>query len=225
VRHYSIIILLILLSNSLGAVEDKEFALCKPFSEIAPPRPNIPPLEDDSVHLSADQATVQEKIGISTFRGNVLMQRADQLLKTPLMVYDRQKQTAETDQEFIFWDNNYVVKGVELQLRSENQGEMNDTQYWLLKRRARGEAKKLTQESKDKINLEQASYTTCDPGHEVWRLEADRVTLDNAKGQGTARDVSIRLFDTPVFYFPYISFPLGDERKSGVFVPRIGPSD
>ncbi len=224
-RLHLIIILLILLSNSLGAVEDKEFALCKPFTEIAPPRPDIPPLEDDSVHLSADQATVQEKLGISTFRGNVLMQRADQLLKTPLMVYDRQEQIIETDQNFTFWDNNYVVKGAELQLRSENQGEMNNTQYWLLNQRAWGEAKKLTKDSKDQVNLEQASYTTCDPEHEVWRLQADRVTLDNAKGQGTARDVSIRLFDTPVFYFPYFSFPIGDQRKSGFLVPRIGRSD
>jgi LPS-assembly protein len=227
VRYGNYFILFILLSNSFAAIaeEKKEFALCKPFNKIAPPRPNIPPLEDDLVHLSADQATVQEKLGISTFRGNVLMQRADQLLKTPVMVYDRQKQTIETEQAFTFWDKDYVIKGDKLQLRPENEGEMNNTQYWLLNRRARGDAKKLTKASQDKINLEQASYTTCDPKHEIWRLQADRVTLDTAKDQGTARDVSIRLLNTPVFYFPYFSFPLGDQRKSGFLVPRIGRSD
>src|SRR5258708_23954335 len=30
--------------------------------------------------------------------------------------------------------------------------------------------------------------------------------------------------DTPVFYTPYISFPLGDERKSGVLFPSFGHS-
>ncbi|MDM8563939.1 LPS assembly protein LptD, partial [Candidatus Marithioploca araucensis] len=72
---------------------------------------------------------------------------------------------------------------------------------------------------------EGATYTTCDPKKEIWRLSADKMTLNNAKSEGTARDVTIRILGLPVFYFPYISFPIGDERKSGFLLPNLGTSD
>ncbi len=34
----------------------------------------------------------------------------------------------------------------------------------------------------------------------------------------------MRFKDVPIFYTPYISFPLGDERKSGVLFPSLGHS-
>jgi lipopolysaccharide assembly outer membrane protein LptD (OstA) len=38
------------------------------------------------------------------------------------------------------------------------------------------------------------------------------------------RGVVMRFKDVPIFYTPYISFPLGDERKSGLLFPSFGHS-
>ena len=35
----------------------------------------------------------------------------------------------------------------------------------------------------------------------------------------------LALWDTPVFYFPYLSFPLTDERQSGFLFPTVGYSN
>ncbi|RKZ89474.1 MAG: LPS-assembly protein LptD [Candidatus Parabeggiatoa sp. nov. 1] len=227
VRLYqTIIILLLILCHSLDALAAAdEFALCKPFAEIAPPRPDLQPPEDDSIHLFADEAIVLEKLGTSTASGDVLMQRGEQILKTPVVVYDRNNDIADAEKDFTFWDNDFVISGASVQLRPDNQGEMKNAEYWLLKRRARGRAAKIIKESKDIIHLEQTSYSTCDPKSEVWRLNAGRLTLDEAKAVGTARDVTIRLWDIPVFYFPYLSFSLSEQRKSGVLMPNVGMTD
>ena len=34
----------------------------------------------------------------------------------------------------------------------------------------------------------------------------------------------MRFKDVPIFYTPYISFPVGDERKSGLLFPSFGHS-
>ena len=218
-------ILLLALSASPNAFTVEEFALCKPFAEIAPPRPDLPLLEDDSIRLFADNALVQERIGKSTLTGNVLMQRAEQILKTPRVVYDRNQDILNAEEDFIFWDNHFVISGAKIQLRSETQGEMEQAQYWLLNRRAQGEAEKIIRESEERVSLEQATYTTCDPEHEVWRLSARNVKLDDANAIGTAHHVIIKLLDIPVFYTPYLSFPLSNERKSGFLFPHLGSSD
>jgi LPS-assembly protein len=225
-RFYQIIILLFALYHTIAVyAKDEDFSLCKPFTEIAPHRPNLQFPDDDYLYLFADDALIQEKLGKSTFRGDVIMRRADQMLSTPFIIYDRNKDVVDADKDFIFWDNDFIISGSTAQLRQESQGEMTNAKYWLLNRRVRGHAEKLIKASEDIIHLEGATYTTCDPNKEIWRLSADKMTLDNAKSEGTARDVTIRILGLPVFYFPYISFPIGDERKSGFLLPNFGTSD
>ena len=42
--------------------------------------------------------------------------------------------------------------------------------------------------------------------------------------EGAAHNVTMRFKDVPIFYTPYISFPVGDERKSGLLFPSFGHS-
>ena len=67
-------------------------------------------------------------------------------------------------------------------------------------------------------------YTSCPVGIEDWLLQASVIDLDTKRQEGVARNVTMRFKDVPIFYTPYISFPLGDERKSGVLFPSFGHS-
>ncbi|EDN69678.1 Organic solvent tolerance protein [Beggiatoa sp. PS] len=197
-----------------------DFALCRPFSEIAPPRPNFPPLEDESIRLFSDSAIVQEKLGTSTFSGNVLVQKEGMILSAPHVFYDRNKEILDADKEFLFWDKDYVIQGTQIQLRPEEQGEMTNADYWLLSRRARGHAKKLIKESKDIVQLEQSSYTTCDPDNEVWRIDTSHLTLDDANSVGIAHNVIIRLLNMPVFLLAIFVIPNWRSTKIRFFSPK-----
>jgi LPS-assembly protein len=49
--------------------------------------------------------------------------------------------------------------------------------------------------------------------------------LDTNAGRGTARHATLRIRNLPVFYSPYLTFPLDDRRKSGFLVPRWGNTE
>ncbi len=72
--------------------------------------------------------------------------------------------------------------------------------------------------------LSQVRYTTCPVGNEDWMLQASSINLDTRGEQGVAHSVVMRFKDVPIFYTPYISFPLGEERKSGLLFPSFGHS-
>lgn len=221
---YFVILVSSLSPNAVQAAEDI-FALCKPLTLHSPPRPALPPPQDEAVHVFADEATIDEHQGISTFSGDVLVQRAAQIVRTPVITYDRSADRLEAEGDFTLWDKHFIVSGRGIKLYAKDRGRMQQADYWLLSRRARGHAEKVLKKSEDLVGLEGASYTTCDPDREVWRLDSERTILDNTTATGTASHVVIRLLGMPVFYTPYLSFPLNDARKSGFLFPNIGSSD
>jgi LPS-assembly protein len=217
--------LLVILSYGSLAYVQADGGLCRPASEIAPRPPQLPPLTGESIRLYANHAVVKEKLGLSILSGEVLVQRADQILKTPTVTYDQRQDTLNADNTFTLWDPHFIISGSQIKLHSNRQGEMKNVSYWLFNQRARGQANQLIRESQARISLEQASYTTCDPDKEIWRLDASQIDLDNNTAEGTARHVVIRWLNMPVFYLPYLWFPLNDDRKSGFLPPNLGSSD
>ncbi len=96
--------------------------------------------------------------------------------------------------------------------------------FELLDRPGRGSANELTVQPGGKISLEQVRYTTCPVGDKDWMLQASSINLDTVKQEGVGRGVWMQFKGVPIFYTPYISFPLGSERKSGFLVPILNHS-
>lgn len=90
---------------------------------------------------------------------------------------------------------------------------------------SRGAAGVLSLEGEGMVRLENASYTTCPEGNDSVMLAASELTLDQIGGVGTARNATVRFKGLPIFYLPYISFPLNDERKTGFLTPGFGADE
>lgn len=87
---------------------------------------------------------------------------------------------------------------------------------------ARGTADVIKLEGKDKYHLENATFTTCKPGNNDWYLQMGELDLDMTRDLGTARRGKLVFKDTPIVYLPWVSFPLHNERKTGLLPPTIG---
>jgi LPS-assembly protein len=87
---------------------------------------------------------------------------------------------------------------------------------------ARGTAERMLFEGPGQYRAQRAEYTTCGPGDDDWYLRAKELTIDKMRDVGTARDGSIVFLGTPIFYSPYLSFTLHQERKSGFLAPTYG---
>ncbi|AGX86745.1 LPS-assembly protein LptD [Candidatus Symbiobacter mobilis] len=105
--------------------------------------------------------------------------------------------------------------------------------YHLLRNDAHGHAQRIDFLGADHIRIQGAQYTTCPcptstaagmgkGGEPDWELRADWIDLDRQQNEGTARNAVLRFLGVPLLPVPYLSFPLGNQRKSGVLPPTVG---
>ncbi|MDQ2963691.1 MAG: LPS-assembly protein LptD [Pseudomonadota bacterium] len=87
---------------------------------------------------------------------------------------------------------------------------------------SRGSASEILFNGPDHYKIKDASYTTCVAGNDDWYLRSADVDLDRSRMVGTANDATIYFKGAPIFYSPWLSFPLSNERKSGFLTPVFG---
>ncbi len=90
---------------------------------------------------------------------------------------------------------------------------------------ARGEANRLVLVDRDVYRAERATYTTCEVGDDDWYLRVGRMDLDRLTDVGVAHNASVVFKDVPIFYTPWIDFPLTSRRKTGFLAPSIGTTN
>jgi len=104
------------------------------------------------------------------------------------------------------------------------QLDINTATFLLHESEMRGEAESLSRIGANQVLISDGLLTTCRPGQNDWAIVASDIELDQAEGFGTARHVRLEVLDAPVFYWPYITFPIDDRRKTGFLYPQFGSS-
>ena len=180
---------------------------------------------DEKTHLQSDKAELSED-NISRFSGNVVIQQQDKRIETDEAEYTKQTEQIEAkgNVRFITPDIQVKSEAASFNLKSD-KAVLTKAEYQSLTSRARGNAEKIEVKSSNVTELSDATYTTCDPNNSDWLLSASNLTLNNETHQGNASHVVLRFKDVPFFYFPYLRFPLSEERLSGFLFPTAGYSD
>ncbi|MGL5776788.1 MAG: LPS assembly protein LptD, partial [Aeromonas veronii] len=123
----------------------------------------------------------------------------------------------------IYYNDGQVTVTSDKTLKSNldtKNSELEEGKYQVHGSPVRGFAKRVVMTNNNQnITMEGAQYTTCPPGQEVWTLKAGSIDIDQKEVFGEAWNASLWLYDYPVFYFPYINFPIKDERKTGLLYP------
>ena len=117
-----------------------------------------------------------------------------------------------------------VFTGPELTLRIDaNEGSFTSPDYYLaLQGGGRGRAERIDFLGPGKALLTRASFTTCGPDSPDWQLNTGSILIDENSGEGVARGSVLVFKGTSVIPAPYVSFALGDQRKSGWLSPTFG---
>lgn len=158
--------------------------------------------------------------------GNVKLSRNDQWLEADRALYDQTNGNVTTEGNINFGKLDFSLTGARGELNiDQDTGSIDDADYWLPSRHMRGHSQQVHMDSKDLVRLRNATFTSCPTGHEDWYLRTPHLKFDRASGFGSATNVTLTFMHVPVFYLPYISFPLTDERTSGFLYPTIGYSD
>ena len=180
--------------------------------------------DEQTIYISADESESWGK-GDIQLRGDIELIQGNRLLRAEQAAYYRDDQRITAEGGVSLTEEGLLLKGKRIVLDAQSEAAtLEGGSYQIAGRSARGAAEKISIISREHILLEDASYTTCPPGDESWRFRAASITLKPAENDGVARHMRLEVLGVPVFYFPYINFPLG-ERKTGLLSPSIGSSD
>jgi len=138
--------------------------------------------------------------------------------------------TYDVDDQTVFGDGSVVLRrefdwitGPQLSYKRDTEtGFFRSPRFVVAEANARGDASEIRFTGPGQYEASDASYTTCVAPHPDWYLRGDQIEVDNLRKVGTARRVSVHFLDVPVFYSPWLQFPLSNERKSGFLTPTMG---
>ena len=197
-----------------------------PQSLNIPERPYVDTgLADNDIHISADKADLVEG-GVSSLRGNAVISRDSQQITADGIDYDQSDDNAALRGNVKYWDETLFLKSETANLKLDNgSGVFNNANYILVDSRGKGNAEKLFVDIGKLTELEKVKYTTCTQEEKFWHLTADKISLNHEENWGKARNVLVKVKNIPIFYTPYMSFPLSKERKSGFLTPGYGATN
>jgi LPS-assembly protein len=222
VRPTSLVVVLILFCPPVWPDQDLACPPPRPRNRVeAPPVDPNAPIEARADSVRAEGGTVIE------LEGSAEINRGGNRLTADRLRYDKSTDTAQAYGNAQFHDftgNDFYTDQFRVELRTR-RGEIGAGRYRLRNDSARGEVGGVDLGGPTHTRLNDVTYTTCQEGQDDWFLNVDELNLDHQENVGTAWHATVEFWDVPIFYFPYLSFPLGDQRKSGFLFPRAGYSD
>lgn len=183
-----------------------------------PSNPNAP------AYVSGDSLTGFSEKGVA-LEGNAELRRDGAVVKGDKVTYDQDTDEAHATGNVRLSKSGTLAVGPEAKLRVEaNEGYMLSPDYYFHQTGGAGSAERIDFIDPDRSTMKKASYTTCSPDNADWYFSANRIDIDSDRQVGTAYGGVLRFFNVPIAGAPAFSFPLNDERRSGVLAPLMGYS-
>ncbi|WP_237068584.1 LPS-assembly protein LptD [Microbulbifer guangxiensis] len=195
---------------------------------VSPPRDypdaDLPP-ETAPLRATADASEWLDD-GTARLRGSVHVTQGYRQLFADQVDVNRNESTARLRGAIEIREPNLLVRGRAAEIQTDSQAaEIEDATYVIHDQFVHGSASFASREASGELILTNGNYTRCEPGNVVWQMRGGEIHIDNVERQGVARNVRLEILDVPLFYFPYLRFPVGSERLSGLLFPSISNSD
>ncbi|HYH45448.1 MAG TPA: LPS assembly protein LptD, partial [Thermoanaerobaculia bacterium] len=145
--------------------------------------------------LQADRAEIDLLTKIVTAKGNVVVDQGPRRMAGETLEYDLDTKTGTLTNATAHVAQDYFFSGKEL-------AKISETQY----------------------TVKDGMFTSCSQETPDWsfRLKDAVVEVD---GYARVHNASMRAKKLPIFYTPYILWPVKSDRTSGLLIPNIGYSD
>jgi LPS-assembly protein len=195
-----------------------------PMPTYVPLVDNAQKVTDDSIRITSKYSSI-EKDQIANFSGGVTLIDKSQIVLADNLSFDRLLMTFNAQGNIHYQNQAIDIIAGELNAsKNDKESTMLDTSYQLFGNPGHGSAGELKISSTEGLTLLSSTFTTC-PGDEPdWQIKASEIAISADGSEGEAYNAQVRLFDVPVLYLPYFTFPVSKKRKSGFLYPKIGSS-
>ncbi|MGH8264636.1 MAG: LPS-assembly protein LptD, partial [Steroidobacteraceae bacterium] len=179
-----------------------------------------------------EQIVIENKGGNGTFsragdvmlEGKVTMRQGGRELTADRLEYHKDSGDFAVRGNVDFRDGVVHVHGTSGHYDPVKGAAIGEASFELPARPARGVADQILVKPNAHMELEKVEFTTCPLGNSDWKLHASSIDLDTDTHVGSGRNVRLDFKGIPILYTPVISFPIGNERKSGFLFPGGGHS-
>lgn len=179
-----------------------------------------PSVSSAPVKIKADTLSYDQRSGTYQASGDVeiLWDTLKLFSDTALFNTNNNDAIAEGDVRLLKEGDVLLSDRLAINLGTE-EGEMTNGDIFIAQSNMHIRGRKLSKVGKDEYILQEGSFTTCDGEVPSWKFTARSmdVTLEE---YGVGRDALFYVNDIPIFYTPYIAFPVKRARQSGFLFPQ-----
>jgi len=193
----------------------------------------LPPLEIPAAATATDEefevfsGKAEFKLdGDAKFSDQIILRSGNRLLRADDASYDSASGVFAVQGDVEFRDPQTRVSATKARLdrvNSELSFESAEFEIWSVP--ARGSARDVNVQQAGIFQLREATYTSCPKGNNDWQLSAKKIHINQNTGVGTARNARLDFKGVPILWLPYITYPVTNERKSGLLIPDLGSSN
>ena len=161
-----------------------------------------------------------------SYQGDVQLTQGIKYLAADELTYYKEANKAAATGNVNFISGEMTLYSDSIETRLDNdQTTLQQAEYQFHGQGGRGSAQRIYDNGEDLYEFKSSSYSACPPGDNTWSLDSTTLYIDNEEGVGSAYNAILRIKDVPVFYLPYVTYPVSDKRRTGLLFPTYEISD
>ena len=193
-----------------------EGAFVDPLADQIPTEPG-----STDVQVSADESS-SDKLKLS-FQGDVSVRQGNRSLRADSVQVDRNQQITTAEGNIGYREPGVALLGDSFEYDSgTREATITNARFVLHQTQMSGTANTLERQSTGQIDIDEGAMTFCAPDDPQWFIKGDDITINPADGMAEVKHATLEVGGIPVFYLPWITFPINDQRKTGLLFPSIG---
>ncbi len=210
-----------LTTEPVNAFADTEQCVLTAYEKITH---NFTAITDQSIRIEANSSSIKEN-QLALFNGEVMLVNKDHTILADQLAFNRETLALLAQGNIHYQNQGIDIFAAHLNVsQSSQKTTLAETAYQLADSPGHGSASELSISADGSLSLIDSTYTTCVGDVPDWQIKASEITISTADNIGQIYGAQIRVFDVPVLYLPYFSFPVTDERKSGFLYPSFKTS-
>ncbi len=201
-------------SSAKSIALEADFDICIIDAPDVDPKTMPTNIEADSLSGTKGQQAI--------YSGDVIVTQGNRKLKADTITLDQPQDTVVAEGNVQMANGQIKTRSTKTVTHIEsNDTRIENAQYQFLCEPGRGDAKVIYSKGKTFYELKDGTITSCPEGDNSWRLRSSSIEIDQNKQQATLYNPRFEIQRVPVFYLPYLTVPIGDERKTGFLYPSI----
>ena len=158
----------------------------------------------------------------ATITGNGELRRYGTVIKADKLHYEGDTDVADAYGNVHINDGGNIFVGPRASMQLESRaGYMLSPTYQFGDTGAGGKAERVDMIDEERTTITRGTYSACDCADPSWYVRASRFDMDQGDNSGTAMNGVLFFQGVPIFASPYLTFPLTNQRQSGILPPTF----